>query len=321
MRAYFLSGKHWIQSKKGLDIHRYGFVAEVLMERHSEYYLTNLVAPLFVVVLTGLFVVFLPAESGHRIDLSVTVLLGFTFVQTIIASLLPKTDQIPLIARYIVWALALSLLSVFANVCLFGLATRYPPAARPLGLLVPLSFDVGAWLSRMAPLWRDRVRLYLLQRFGFLWPSHTCDRLTPAFQSFAECVEIRSSAPDSDASAPEVFLNGEKEADSPAADACCGLQLLGFLKPRRTTLESFMSSRFGASRRESAAASVMTSSTNEGCLNELECSYRQLCANLNHLFAGCYLLANALVFVLYFQPFLADWLALSVERSNWWETK
>ena len=327
MRAYFLSGKHWIQSKKGLDIHRYGFVAEVLMERHSEYYLTNLVAPLFVVVLTGLFVVFLPADSGHRIDLSVTVLLGFTFVQTIIASLLPKTDQIPLLARYVVWALVLSLVSVFANVLLFGLSTRYPPSTRPIGLLVPLSFDVGEWVNQKVPLWRDRVRLYLMQRFGFLWPSQSCDRYTSTYHTMSELVDIQTSLINNSGkdvvptgtSSHEFITNVDKEAESSPMNACFKFPLVGFMKPKRTTLESFLSTRFGTARRESSSPSVMSSSTNDDCFNNIECSYRQLCANLNRVFAIGFLFSHALVFVLYFRPFILDWIALAVDRGNWWE--
>ena len=140
--------EHWIQSKKGLDIHLNSSVDEVQMERHSEYYLTNLVAPLFVVLLARFFVVFLPADSGHRIDLSVTVLLSFTFGQTIIASLLPKTDQIPLLALCGMGVSALACV----RVCQRALRPRHPVSAVNASRM---GQSEGASLARSCPTQSD----------------------------------------------------------------------------------------------------------------------------------------------------------------------
>ena len=61
----------------------------------------------------------MPSDSSDKINLAVTVLLGFFFVQGIIASLVPKTDAAPLLAHYILFALLLSALNLAFSSAVF----------------------------------------------------------------------------------------------------------------------------------------------------------------------------------------------------------
>lgn len=382
MEAYFWKGTRWILARKGLDIHRYGFVAELRLKRHSEYFVTNLVIPLFAIVLTGFLVVFVPADSGNRIDLSVNVLLGFTFVQTIISALLPKTDQIPLLAKYVVSVLLLSVLSVAFNVLIFAVSTR-PPQERPPLPLVPFSTDpvvilrnVGTFVSarvhcllrsarKKLPVWWagarqtlhsacDRVRISLMQRFGFLWDYLYIDSTktrsataTTSSSPFREATRTtRSNRNKSDINdCVTVKSLSDKENE------CCNERStfrLPTASANDTSLDRFMRSHFG--RRHSVAsvvganvscshspapasppaANVQRSDRSERIHSERsvdftvlkgvsEISWRQMIKNLNILFTGIYLCSHALAFLLYFKPLLAHWFALAIDRGNWWE--
>ena len=74
---------------------------------------------------------FLPPFSGDKINLAVTVLLGFLLVQEIIAELMPKSESIPYLAVYVVYALLVSTFNVAACACIvavYNLPTdRKPP--------------------------------------------------------------------------------------------------------------------------------------------------------------------------------------------------
>ena len=81
---------------------------QITFERVPNYYIQNLLTPVLVLTLIGIFTVLLPHESAEKLNLSTSVLLGFLFLQTIIASLIPKTAILPNIATYCIFAILLS---------------------------------------------------------------------------------------------------------------------------------------------------------------------------------------------------------------------
>ena len=81
----------------------------------------NLLVPVFVMSLIGFFTVFLPPHTGEKISLAVTVLLGFFFVQTIIANLVPKSQTTPILAYYVIGSLAISTANVAGGACVVAL--------------------------------------------------------------------------------------------------------------------------------------------------------------------------------------------------------
>ena len=78
----------------------------------------------------GFFTVFLPPFSGDKINLAVTSLLGFLFVQEIIAELMPKSESIPCLAIYVVRALLVSTFNVAACSCIVAVY-NLPKERRP----------------------------------------------------------------------------------------------------------------------------------------------------------------------------------------------
>ncbi len=113
-----------------------GFEVKVSLQRFSQYYVLNLIVPVFIMSLVGFFTVALPSNSSEKINLAVTVLLGFLFLQTIISSLVPKSSSTPSISCYLLASLLLSALNVAANTFVFSLQRL--PNSRPLPPLIIL---------------------------------------------------------------------------------------------------------------------------------------------------------------------------------------
>ena len=106
-----------------------GFQVEICARRFSIYYIYNFLVPVMIVSAMGFFSVFLPSNSGDKINLTITVLLGFFFVQGIIASLVPKAETTPLLAHYVLFALLLSALNLAfsgAVFCIHNIPPKIP---------------------------------------------------------------------------------------------------------------------------------------------------------------------------------------------------
>lgn len=82
----------------------------------------------------GIFTVFLPAKSEARLNLAVTVLLGFMFIQTIVAGLMPRSNDWPLISKYIISSLVLSVFNLAACSVCVGIGSLSENSNPPLFL-------------------------------------------------------------------------------------------------------------------------------------------------------------------------------------------
>lgn len=75
---------------------------------------------------------FLPPDSGDKLNLAVTVLLGFLLVQGIIAQQVPKSAITPLLSFYVVCALIISTLNLAASACVVAVYHLSPESRPPL---------------------------------------------------------------------------------------------------------------------------------------------------------------------------------------------
>ena len=106
-----------------------GFVLELQLKRFPTYYIYNIIAPIIIISGIGMFTVVLPPDSD-KINLAVTVLLSFFFVQTITGDLFPYSDDAPRLAKYTISALILSTLNLLA--CLIIVAVNNIDPAKKL---------------------------------------------------------------------------------------------------------------------------------------------------------------------------------------------
>ena len=75
---------------------------EILICRKPLYYMFNLVLPAVFITATTILVFYLPAASGEKVSLGVTVLLALTvFLLMVAESMPPQSDTIPLMGKYI----------------------------------------------------------------------------------------------------------------------------------------------------------------------------------------------------------------------------
>ncbi len=120
-----------MEENKQLSIDYSGFEINILVCRVPGYYIQNLIIPVLVVSGLGFITVLLPADSSDKLNLAVTVLLGFLFLQTIISGLIPKSAGSPFVSIYLVFSLLLSAYNVVINGIILGISNitkpKFPP--------------------------------------------------------------------------------------------------------------------------------------------------------------------------------------------------
>ncbi|KAJ3587742.1 hypothetical protein NHX12_011339 [Muraenolepis orangiensis] len=72
----------------------------VLLQRRSSFYIFNLLLPCFLISFLAPLGFYLPADSGEKVSLGVTVLLALTVFQLMVAESMPPSESVPLIAKY-----------------------------------------------------------------------------------------------------------------------------------------------------------------------------------------------------------------------------
>lgn len=73
----------------------------IIVRRKVLFYLTNLILPCVVLAFLTVFSFYLPPESGERISLVITILLGLTVFMLVFTENVPRTSEvIPLIVKY-----------------------------------------------------------------------------------------------------------------------------------------------------------------------------------------------------------------------------
>uniref|UniRef100_A0AAV2LV84 Neuronal acetylcholine receptor subunit alpha-7-like n=1 Tax=Knipowitschia caucasica TaxID=637954 RepID=A0AAV2LV84_KNICA len=89
----------------------------VVMRRRTIYYGLNLLLPCIIISILALLVFMLPADSGEKISLGITVLLSLSVFMLLVADTMPATsDSVPLIAQYFATTMVIVGLSVIATV-------------------------------------------------------------------------------------------------------------------------------------------------------------------------------------------------------------
>ncbi|XP_063046475.1 neuronal acetylcholine receptor subunit alpha-9 [Engraulis encrasicolus] len=74
----------------------------VKLQRRSSFYIFNLLVPCFLISFLAPLSFYLPADSGEKVSLGVTVLLALTVFQLMVAESMPPSESVPLIGKYYV---------------------------------------------------------------------------------------------------------------------------------------------------------------------------------------------------------------------------
>lgn len=75
----------------------------VLLQRRSSFYIFNLLLPCFLISFLAPLGFYLPADSGEKVSLGVTVLLALTVFQLMVAESMPPSESVPLIGKKVLF--------------------------------------------------------------------------------------------------------------------------------------------------------------------------------------------------------------------------
>ncbi|OPJ79621.1 hypothetical protein AV530_001577 [Patagioenas fasciata monilis] len=103
----------------------------ITMRRRTLYYGLNLLIPCVLISGLALLVFLLPADSGEKISLGITVLLSLTVFMLLVAEIMPATsDSVPLIAQYFASIMVIVGLSVVVTVLVLQFHHHDPLAGK-----------------------------------------------------------------------------------------------------------------------------------------------------------------------------------------------
>ncbi|XP_045406522.1 neuronal acetylcholine receptor subunit alpha-9 isoform X2 [Lemur catta] len=79
----------------------------LLLKRRSSFYIVNLLIPCVLISFLAPLSFYLPAASGEKVSLGVTILLAMTVFQLMVAEIMPASENVPLIGKYYIATMAL----------------------------------------------------------------------------------------------------------------------------------------------------------------------------------------------------------------------
>ncbi|XP_063105914.1 neuronal acetylcholine receptor subunit alpha-7 isoform X1 [Cavia porcellus] len=131
----------------------------VTMRRRTLYYGLNLLIPCVLISALALLVFLLPADSGEKISLGITVLLSLTVFMLLVAEIMPATsDSVPLIAQYFASTMIIVGLSVVVTVIVLQYHHHDPDGGKMPKWTRVILLNWCAWFLRMKRPGEDKVR-------------------------------------------------------------------------------------------------------------------------------------------------------------------
>ncbi|XP_019954972.1 neuronal acetylcholine receptor subunit alpha-7-like [Paralichthys olivaceus] len=177
----------------------------LVMRRRTLYYGLNLLIPCVLISTLALLVFLLPADSGEKISLGITVLLSLTVFMLLVAEIMPATsDSVPLIAQYFATTMVIVGVSVIATVLVLQYHHHDPNGGKMPKWTRVILLNWCAWFLRMKRPGEDRVH------------SACHDK---AQRSSLSSMELTASTPASHSTNGKTLYVG---ATSPDSVALCG---------------------------------------------------------------------------------------------------
>ncbi|XP_060924490.1 neuronal acetylcholine receptor subunit alpha-7a [Limanda limanda] len=176
----------------------------LVMRRRTLYYGLNLLIPCVLISTMALLVFLLPADSGEKISLGITVLLSLTVFMLLVAEIMPPTsDSVPLIAQYFATTMIIVGVSVIATVLVLQFHHHDPNGSKMPKWTRVILLNWCAWFLRMKRPGEDRV------------PSACHNK---AQRSSLSSMELNASTPASQSTNGKPYAG----ATSPDAVGLCG---------------------------------------------------------------------------------------------------
>ena len=134
-----------IQNSLGIDLNLSTYEYILQVKRNPEYYMQNLLLPIILISILGACCILLPADSDE-LQFAVTIFLGFFFLQTIVASIIPKDAGIPKIGIYVIIALCQSAINSASVVIVMGIKKISHPRVPPFWITLIFIRIIGIFV-------------------------------------------------------------------------------------------------------------------------------------------------------------------------------
>ncbi|XP_068124214.1 neuronal acetylcholine receptor subunit alpha-9 [Hyperolius riggenbachi] len=125
----------------------------LILKRRSSFYIFNLLIPCLMISFLAPLGFYLPADSGEKVSLGVTVLLALTVFQLMVAESMPPSESVPLIGKYYIATMTMitastALTIIIMNIHLCGAEAKPIPNWARVVILNYMSkiffvYDVG----------------------------------------------------------------------------------------------------------------------------------------------------------------------------------
>ncbi|KAJ0061516.1 hypothetical protein NL108_005496, partial [Boleophthalmus pectinirostris] len=171
------------------------------LKRRASFYIFNLLLPCMMISFLAPLGFYLPAESGEKVSLGVTVLLALTVFQLLVAESMPPSESVPLIGKYYIATMTMVTASTALTIFIMNLH-HCGPEARP----------VPHWVRVLVLKYLNRV--CLVYELG-----ETCSRETEESQS-GDGNDTANVETESDESAAKAKVSRKSSSESGAGGVC-----------------------------------------------------------------------------------------------------
>uniref|UniRef100_A0A803YCT2 Cholinergic receptor nicotinic alpha 10 subunit n=1 Tax=Meleagris gallopavo TaxID=9103 RepID=A0A803YCT2_MELGA len=103
----------------------------LLLRRRASFYIFNLLLPCIMISFLAPLGFYLPADSGEKVSLGVTVLLALTVFQLLVAESMPPSESVPLIGKYYIATMTMITASTALTIFIMNIH-HCGPGARPV---------------------------------------------------------------------------------------------------------------------------------------------------------------------------------------------
>uniref|UniRef100_A0A3B3YXR7 Cholinergic receptor, nicotinic, alpha 10a n=1 Tax=Poecilia mexicana TaxID=48701 RepID=A0A3B3YXR7_9TELE len=140
------------------------------LKRRASFYVFNLLIPCVMISFLAPLGFYLPADSGEKVSLGVTVLLALTVFQLLVAEIMPPSENVPLIGKYYIATMTMITASTALTIFIMNIH-HCGPDAKPV------------------PKWAKKVILQYMARMCFVYEvgencmSAESERQEPALET------------------------------------------------------------------------------------------------------------------------------------------